>query len=606
MADRFANRRDIGFLLEEVFDIGSLTQYEYFKDHSPETFSMIINTVMKMGADISYPVFQEMDKNPPRYEEGIAKVHPAVRTFMDECGRGGWINADWNYEDGGQQVPNMIKFTYWFLFSASNYALGAYAQLTAGAANLIRTYASRDIKDKYLEKLCSAEWQGTMALTEPDVGSSLGDITTSAQETERGDYLIKGKKIFISGADTDYADNTVNMMIARIQGAPAGSKGISLFVVPKYRINEQGNLEYNDVSCDGIEHKLGYKGCPICQLTMGENNDCHGYLVGKPGRGLGYMFQMMNEERINVGIGAVGKATAAYYAALEYCSQRLQGRKLNEKDQNSPMIPIIEHPDIKRLLLMQKSIAEGGLSLAIQVSKYLDLAKVTTNEADKEKYTMLVDLLVPVVKTYPSEAGILAASAAIQCLGGYGYCQDFPVEQYYRDIRIDPIHEGTTGMQGQDILSRKITMGKGKAMEYFVAELTAAIEITQDIIELQPLAKQLAEVLQELLNVTQYLLSLSALGKVEEFLADGVLYLEMFSLVTVAWQWLLQAITARQALQNKQTMLESDAIFYQGKIFTCRYYFSYELNKIYGLAKRLSSSEAITVEMDSKYLQAVL
>jgi butyryl-CoA dehydrogenase len=557
---------------------------------------------MKMGSDMMYPVFQEMDKNPPRYEELQAKVHPAVRKFLDECGQGGWLNADWGYEDGGQQLPNMIKFLCWFVFSASNYALGAYAQLTAGAANLIREFASAEIKDKYLEKLCAGKWQGTMALTEPDIGSSLGDLTTSAQETSQGYYLIKGKKMFISGADTDAVDNTVNMMLARIQGAPAGAKGISLFVVPKYRINEEGKLEYNDLNCDGIEHKLGYRGCPICQLTMGENNDCRGYLVGKPGRGLAYMFQMMNEERINVGIGAVAKATAAYYAALEYCSQRKQGRRLNEKDQSQPMVPIIEHPDIKRMLLMQKSISEGGLSLALQVSKYLDLIKVLP-EVEREKYSMLVELLVPVVKTFPAEAGILATSAAIQCLGGYGYCQDFPVEQYFRDIRIDPIHEGTTGIQGQDILGRKISLGNGKAMEYYVAELSTAIEKANQFANLQGMASQLQQAINELHTVTTYLLDLSVQGKTEEFLADGVLYLEMFSLITIAWQWLLQAVTASTSLQSADlVLLENDKLFYQSKIYTSRYFFSYELNKIYGLSRRLISEEPITVEMEAKYL----
>ncbi|MBP1761961.1 MAG: acyl-CoA dehydrogenase [Firmicutes bacterium] len=603
MAERFANRKDIRFLLEEVFDVNSLTQYDYFKDHSADTFNMVIDTVMKMGSEMMYPVFQEMDKNPPRYEDLQAKVHPAVRVFLDECGQGGWLNADWDYTDGGQQLPNMIKFLCWFVFSASNYALGAYAQLTAGAANLIREFASPEIKEKYLEKLYTGKWQGTMALTEPDIGSSLGDLMTSAQATDQGYYLIKGKKMFISGADTDAVENTVNMMLARIQGAPAGAKGISLFVVPKYRVNEEGKLEYNDVNCDGIEHKLGYRGCPICQLTMGENNDCHGYLVGKPGRGLGYMFQMMNEERINVGIGAVAKATAAYYAALEYCSQRKQGRRLSEKDQSLPMVPLIEHPDIKRMLLMQKSIAEGGLSLALQVSKYLDLIKVLPEE-EREKYSLLVELLVPVVKTYPAEAGILATSAAIQCLGGYGYCQDFPVEQYFRDIRIDPIHEGTTGIQGQDILGRKISLGNGKAMQYFVAEMLDTIEGAYKFANLQGMADQLLQSINELRVVTTHLLDLSAQGKVEEFLADGVLYLELFSLITIAWQWLLQAITSSTRLQEgSSALLENDRLFYEGKIYTCRYFFSYELNKIYGLAKRLTSNEPVTVEMEAKFLQ---
>jgi butyryl-CoA dehydrogenase len=396
------------------------------------------------------------------------------------------------------------------------------------------------------------------------------------------------------------------MLLARIKGAPKGVKGISLFVVPKFRLEDDNKLVYNDISCDGIEHKLGYKGSPIGQLTMGENNDCRGYLIGEPGRGLGYMFHMMNEERINTGIGAVGKATAAYYASLEYTSQRCQGRKPTEKDPNSPMIPIIEHADIKRMLLMQKSIVEGGLSICLQVAKYQDLAKVSTSKEEKEKYALLVELLVPIVKTFPSEAGILSTSAAIQCLGGYGFCQDFPVEQHFRDIRIDTIHEGTTGVQGQDLLGKKVTMKNGKALDLFIEEVSKTLQKAQDFDNLKPLADKLIDAMNELADVTKSLLELSAQGKTEEFLADSVLYLEMFELIAVSWQWLLQAITAQKALDNKTGMLESDQIFYQGKLFTCRYFFSYELNKIYGIARRLVSNDPITVEMDSKFFQAIV
>jgi butyryl-CoA dehydrogenase len=264
-------------------------------------------------------------------------------------------------------------------------------------------------------------------------------------------------------------------------------------------------LEYNDISCDGIEHKLGYKGSPIGQLTMGENNDCRGYLVGKPGAGLAYMFHMMNEERINVGIGATGKTTAAYYAALEYASQRRQGRKPSEKDPDAPMIPIIEHADVKRMLLMQKAIAEGGLSICLQAAKYLDLIKVSSDPEEKEKYTLLADLLVPIVKTYPSEAGIIATSAAIQCLGGYGFCQDFPVDKYYRDIRIDAIHEGTTCIQGQDLLGKKINMKNGKALDLFYEEVSKAIQEVQTYKNLKPLADQLIDAIKELNAVTRHL-----------------------------------------------------------------------------------------------------
>lgn len=604
MAERFANRRDIKFLLEEVFDIESLTKYEYYQDHSLDTFNMIIDTAWKIGTDLCYPALQDMDKNPPRYEDGQAKVHPAVRAFLDEIGAGGWINADWDYESGGQQLPNIVKFVFGFLFMGANYSIGAYQLLTAGAANILNTFASESLKNKYLDKLCAAEWQGTMALTEPDVGSSLGDLASSAEATEQGYYLIKGKKIFISAADTSACENTVHMLLARIKGAPKGVKGISLFVVPKFRLEDDGQLVYNDISCDGIEHKLGYKGSPIGQLTMGENNDCRGYLIGEPGRGLGYMFHMMNEERINVGIGAVGKATAAYYASLEYASQRLQGRSPAEKNPDSPMIPIIEHADIKRMLLMQKSIVEGGLSICLQVAKYQDMAKVSQNKEEKEKYDLLVELLVPIVKTFPSEAGILSTSAAIQCLGGYGFCQDFPVEQHFRDIRIDTIHEGTTCVQGQDLLGKKISMKNGKALNLFIEEVSKTLQKAQDFDNLKPLADQLSEALNELDGVTKYLQGLAAQGETEVFLADAVLYLEMFGLIAVSWQWLVQAITALKALNNQAGMLESDQLFYQGKMFTCRYFFSYELNKIYGIKLRLMSNDPITVQMDSRFFQA--
>ncbi len=606
MAERFANRRDIKFLLEEVFDVNSLTKYEYYQDHSLDTFNMIIDTAWKMGTDLCYPVLQEMDQNPPRYEDGQAKVHPAVRTFLDEIGQGGWINADWDYESGGQQLPNIVKFVNGFLFMAANYSISAYQLLTAGAANIMNIFASEELKSKYLDKLCTAEWQGTMALTEPDVGSSLGDLASSAEETDQGHYLIKGKKIFISAADTNACENTVHMLLARIKGAPKGVKGISLFVVPKHRLEDDGELVYNDISCDGIEHKLGYKGSPIGQLTMGENNDCRGYLIGEPGRGLGYMFHMMNEERINVGIGAVGKATAAYYASLEYVSQRCQGRKPTEKDPNSPMIPIIEHADIKRMLLMQKSIVEGGLSICLQVAKYQDLAKVSTSNEEKEKYALLVDLLVPIVKTFPSEAGILSTSAAIQCLGGYGFCQDFPVEQHFRDIRIDTIHEGTTCIQGQDLLGKKVSMKNGKALDLFIEEVSKTLQKSQDFADLKSLADKLIEALNELDSVTKYLGGLAAQGKTEEFLADSVLYLEMFGLIAVSWQWLVQAITAQTALKRKARLLESDQNFYQGKLVICRHFFSYELNKIYGISRRLVSNDPLTVDMDSKLFQAII
>ncbi|MGE5396767.1 MAG: acyl-CoA dehydrogenase [Chitinophagales bacterium] len=598
MAERFASRRNIDFLLNEVFNVDSLVDYPYYQDHSRETLNLVIDTAWKIATDVMYPCFKEMDENPPQWIDGQVKVNPIVKDYLKECGQGGWINAHMSNEFGGQQLPNMLRFVTGFIFSAANYSLSVYPMLTAGAANLIAAFGSKEMQEAYLEKMFAGEWQGTMALTEPDVGSSLSDLTTQAIPTGEGYYLIKGKKIFISAGTHEAVDNVVHLMLARIQGAPAGVKGISLFVVPKQRITAGGGLENNDLTCDGIEHKLGYRGCPICQLTMGENGDCRGYLVGEANKGLAYMFAMMNEERINVGIGATSKTTAAYYAALEYCQQRLQGRKLSDKDPQSPQVPIIQHPDIKRMLLFQRAVAEGSLSLALQLSKYLDLIAVGE---DKEKYELLVDVLVPIVKTYPSEMGILATSMAIQCLGGYGYCSDFPVGQYYRDIRIDPIHEGTTGIQGQDLLGRKVTMKKGEAYKLYLEEVNKSIEEARGIEETKTYALRLSEALKVLQKVTMSLLTLAGQGKIEDFLADATLYLEMFGIIAIAWQWLIQAIAVEKALKESPTA--TDINFYLGKAYTCGYFFEYELPKIEGLAHRLLSEDKLTVAIQEEYFE---
>lgn len=594
MAERFVSTRNIRFLLYEVFEADKLNQYPYYKDHSQETFNLIIDTALKIATDLMYPVFQDMDANPPRFDDGIVKTHPAVKTVMRELGQGGWISANQSYEYGGQQMPTVIQNVLQFIFCAANYSLNAYPGLTRGAANLIVHFGSREQKELYLNKMFSGEWQGTMALTEPDAGSSLADIRTSAEDSGEGYYRIKGKKIFISAGDTDAVENTVHMMLARIKGAPAGVKGISLFIVPKYRIGPKGQFELNDLLCDGIEHKLGYKGSPICQLSMGENRDCRGYLVGEPNKGLSYMFHMMNEKRVAVGIGAAGKATAAYYAALEYCRQRLQGRKTTEKDLRSQQIPIIEHADVKRMLLYQRAICEGSLSLALQAARYLDLKAVGE---DAEKHDLMSDLLVPIVKSYPSEMGILSTSAAIQCLGGYGFCRDFPVEQYYRDIRIDTLHEGTTGIQGKDLLGRKVLMKGGRAYQLVVEEIIRTIKRAEKIFELKAYVFMLREALQLFISTTNYLLSINKRGEAEKYEADASLYLEMAGVLVVGWQWLLQAIAAAKALARQPNAC--DRQFYQGKLATFQYYFIYELPKIDSLCKVLKTSEGLTVKLDT-------
>ncbi len=598
MASKFVSERNIKFLLYEVFDVESLTKYEYYQNHNRKTFDMVLKAAIKLAKDLLRPVFEEMDRKQPELVNGEVKVHSAVGKMMKEFGQGGWITSRVPFELNGEQLPHLVADVCDFIFQAANYSGHAYAGLTAGAAHLIESFASKELYDTYVPNMYTGNWQGTMALTEPEAGSSLADITTMAEPTDKGYYLIKGQKIFISAGDHDGVENVVHLMLAKIHGAPAGVKGISLFVVPKKRLTQNGKLISNDVVVSGVYHKLGYRGCPIVQLSLGDGNDCRGWLVGEPHQGLRYMFQMMNEARIAVGMGATCMATAAYYASLEYAKTRRQGRKISQKDPTLPPIPIIEHADVKRMLLFQRAVVEGSLSIIMQCSKYVDLMKILP-DAEKEKYHLLLEILTPIAKSYPAETGILSISQGLQCLGGSGYCDDYPLEQYFRDARIHPIHEGTTGIQAMDLLGRKVIMQNGQAFMHYVAELQEAISVAKTFRELEDHAQQLKEALNRLQEVTQHLLEIAQSKGPESFLADAVLYLESFGIITIAWQWLLQGIAIQKALKNE--VKKADLNFYQGKMFALHYFYGYELPKTLGLAHRLMNNDELTVKMSTAY-----
>jgi butyryl-CoA dehydrogenase len=594
MASKFVSERNLKFLLHEVFDVASLTQYDYYKEYDGKMLDMVLKAALELAEGVFWPICQEMDQNPPELVGDQIKVHSSVKKLLEECGTGGWIGDDIPFEWGGQQLPQMIGMGTRFIFCAANYSAAAYTGLTTGAARLILNFGKEELKKTYLPHMLSGKWQGTMALTEPEAGSSLADITTMAESTDQGYYKIKGQKIFISAGDHDGVENVIHLMLAKIQGAPAGVKGISLFVVPKKRIDDKGQLVSNDVVTSGVFHKLGYRGCPIAQLSMGDNDNCRGYLVGEPHQGLLLMFQMMNEARIGVGAGAAAIASAAYYAALEYTKTRLQGRKLSTKDPTLPQIPLIEHPDVKRMLLFQRSVIEGALSLLMQTAKYADLAIVLAGE-EKEKNEHLLDLMTPVAKSYPSEMGILSISQGVQCLGGSGYCDDYPLEQYYRDARIHPIHEGTTGIQGITLLGRNVTMKGGKAYKLYLEEVRKTILQAEEFKELASYVQKLKQALEMLQQVTAHLMGVREKETPEVFLADATLYLEFFGIISVAWQWLLQATAVVKALRNSPSGAEAN--FYNGKFFAFRFFFEYELPKIQGLASRLMHSDGLTVEI---------
>jgi len=594
MAEKFFSERNLKFLLSEVFDVVALTGYDYYKTHNRKMFDMVLDAAAKLAKDLLWPVFGEMDRNPPELINDTIKVHPAVRKIMKEFGEGGWITSRVPFDLDGEQLPHLIADACEFIFQAANYSANAYPGLTAGAAHLIESFGSKDLYDTFVPNMYAGKWQGTMALTEPEAGSSLSDITTLAETTDEDYYLIKGQKIFISAGDHDGVENVVHLMLAKIKGAPAGVKGISLFIVPKKRLDQNERLVFNDVVASGVYHKLGYRGCPIVQLSLGDHNDCHGWLVGEPHNGLKYMFQMMNEFRIGVGLGATSMATAAYYASLDYAKSRHQGRNISRKDPALPQVPIIEHADVKRMLLFQRAIVEGSLSLILQCSKYVDMLKVLSGE-ERHKYHLLLEILTPVAKSYPSEMGILSISQGLQCFGGSGYCDDYPLEQYYRDARIHPIHEGTTGIQAMDLLGRKVVMQNGRAFMFYLAEVKNTISAAREFSALKTLAQQLDDALAKLQEVTKHLLEVAQKQGVEHFLADATLYLEFFGIIAIAWQWLLQSISIQTALNNECS--KADFNFYRGKMFTLKYFFGYELPKTLGLAKRLMSTDGLTVEL---------
>jgi len=513
--------------------------------------------------------------------------------MLEILGRDGWISAPFPEEWEGENMPASILHCINFIFSSANYSAAVYSGLTTGAARLLLSFGSRDLQEKFIPPMLEGRWQGTMALTEPEAGSSLGDLQTSAVPCSDGSYKIYGEKIFISAGDHDAVDNVIHLMLARIEGAKPGVKGISLFAVPKFLPENDGSLMPNDVTVTQVFHKLGYRGAAITGLSMGENGNCTGFLVGEPHKGLFYMFQMMNGARLDVGLGATAIASAAYHASLEYCRTRCQGRPLTA-DKASDPVPIIRHPDVKRMLLFQRAVVEGSLSLILHCGMYED---IYNRHPEVKEAHLLLELLTPVAKTYPSEMGILATSAAIQCFGGYGYCEDFPVEQHFRDMRIHPIHEGTTGIQAMDLLGRKLVMDNGRALQLLKQEIIDALEAAGGMsFELHG-AGAMTDDLKEALDLVEN--TATAMGAVamekgtDAFLADATLFLEMFGIMVIAWQWLTMASEAVFALDERKPK-KREKSFLEGKIAVAQYFYTYELPKIRSLADILKKSTQMT------------
>lgn len=583
-------RDTLEFLLNDWLDVGALSSRPRFSDHSRETFSSVFDTCERIARDKFLPFNRLADTEEPHFDgERVIQpqaAHDAARAYVES----GMLAAAQDYEIGGMQLPCVVEMAANSFFSKASIGLGGGGMLTSGNANLLMAHGTPAQREVFARNEFSGRFFGTMCLSEPQAGSSLSDILTRAEPDGEGSatdplgprYRLRGNKMWISNGEHDLTENIVHLVLAKIPGPDGqlipGVRGISLFIVPKKLVATDGSLtgERNDVALAGLNHKLGYRGIPNTLLNFGEGRypvrgkpGAIGYLVGQPGDGLKCMFHMMNEARIGVGLGATMLGYAGYEASLEYARQRPQGRPISVggKDASRPQVPIIEHADVRRMLLAQKSYCEGALALELHCARLVDELH-TGDEAAAAEAGLLLDMLTPIAKSWPSEWCLEANSLAIQVLGGYGYTRDYPVEQYWRDNRLNMIHEGTHGIQGLDLLGRKVVMDKGRGMTLLASRVMATIERAASVAALAPHAAALGDMLGRLGKATK---GAWATGVPDEALANATPYLQAFGHTVLAWIWLDVAVCAARAP-------ESDAA--RGALQAARYFFHYELPKV--------------------------
>ncbi|MFM0302491.1 acyl-CoA dehydrogenase [Paraburkholderia sediminicola] len=589
------NSRDLEFQLFEVLEAETLTQRTRHADHSRETFNAALETAHAVATEKFAPHNRLSDEHEPQFDGQRVTMPAEVKEALDAFRSAGFLAAGKDYEWGGMQLPSVISFACLSLFKSANIATSSYAMLTTANANVIERFGSAAQKRKYLQALFEGRAFGTMALTEPQAGSSLSDLVTSAAPNEDGTYSIRGNKIFISGGDHELSENIVHLVLARIPGGPPGVKGISLFTVPKFHVNDDGSLGgRNDVALAGLIHKMGWRGTTSTMLSFGERGECIGELVGEPHQGLAYMFHMMNEARIGVGLGAVMLGYRGYLASLDYARERPQGRRPDNKNPLDPQLPLIEHADVRRMLLAQKAYVEGAYALCLYAARLVDEQNTGENDTARAEAGLLLDLLTPVVKSWPSQWCLEANSLAIQIHGGYGYTREYPVEQFYRDNRLNMIHEGTHGIQALDLLGRKVVMKQGAALKQLEREIQRSVESARVHPALQAHADSLSKAWNELTGTVEALLPTLA-RESERALANANAFLEAFGHIVIAWTWLRQAIVASAALPDAKSAADSD--FYRGKLHACQWFFRWELPRVSLMLATLRGLDDTTLSM---------
>lgn len=569
MKSTILSRRDLEFLLYEWLRVEELTSLPRFAEHSRETFDGVLELCEQLAERYFAPHNKLSDANEPTFDGTTVTVIPEVKVALEAFAKADLVGMSFDAELGGAQLPTAVAQAGFAWISAANISTSGYLMLTIANANLLAEFGTPEQIDRFVKPMLAGRFTGTMALSETQAGSSLADITTRAEPQDDGTYRVYGTKMWISGAEHEMSENIVNLVLAKIPGGPAGTKGISLLIVPKYIVDADGTVgARNAVAISGLNHKMGQRGITNTVLNF---DGAVGYLVGEPHRGLAYMFHMMNEARLGVGMGAVALGYTGYLKSLDYARERPQGRLV--KDPATPQVPIIAHADVKRMLLAQKSYVEGALGLALYCAKLTDLG-------ERE----LLDILTPIAKSWPSQWCLEANSLAIQVLGGYGYTREYDVEQHYRDNRLNPIHEGTHGIQSLDLLGRKVTQNGGAAMTALAARITDTVTRAGD----DPLAAQLAAAWQRLVEVTA---TMFAGDDPAVTMANSAVYLEAFGHIVIAWVWLEQHLAT----------FAKDGEFYEGKRQAARFFYRYELPKVYPQLDLLASLDRTTLDMQSSW-----
>ncbi len=604
MGDYLVDLRDVQFILYEQLGIEKLVEFPKYADFDKETFDMVIDQALKFAKGILAPINADADKEGCRFEDGIVSMPKSFHDAYAKFSEAGWVATSTNPEWGGQGLPGIIGAV------ASEFFVGACCSftmtpgLTRGTAHLIESYGTEEQKNLFCEKMYSGQWAGTMCLTEPQAGSAVGDVKTMARK-EGDHYKLTGTKNFITSGDHDLTENIIHAVLARTEDAPPGIKGISLFIVPKMQVNPDGSLGgSNDIACGNIEHKMGIHASATCTLNFGDNDGCVGYLLGEENKGIRYMFQMMNEARIGVGLQGLSQAAAAYTSALQYSKERIQGTDiLLMKDPNAPRVPIIEHPDVRRMLMLMKAYTEGMRALLLKTVYFVDLMEVLEDGSEKEKCNGFVELLTPICKSYCTDMGFKVTEWAIQTYGGYGYCSEYPVEQYMRDVKITSIYEGTNGIQALDLLGRKVAMKGGMLFMSFIMELNEFISANKEHSVLGGSMEIFEKAKDALAKVTMDFGQMSMSGEMKYPILHATPYLEAFGQVVLSYLLLEQAVIAHEKLEaiykekgadtdeaKKELHVENEeAKFYFGKIHSAQFFVTNVLPHVHAEAAAIET-----------------